>query len=144
MLKLWLLTCCSNCSSHYAQQSHTRSISQPNPKICNLVSTTHKECWGELAGQENTLGSSGMPGNQHHSKERAEGINTPLSKTSRCSVSTDRSDRLPRPVRPVGSNKLAVGPRPVRSVRTREPQNPVYKTPLDPSSQHLIIQLFLS
>ena len=48
----------SKWSSHNAQQSHTRSISQPNPRICNLVSTTHKECWGELAGQENVLRSS--------------------------------------------------------------------------------------
>ena len=58
VLKLWLLTCCSNCSSHNAHQSHTCSISQPNPKICNLDGLTHKQCWGELAGQENASKSS--------------------------------------------------------------------------------------
>ena len=30
----------------------------PTKKICNLVSTTNKECWGELAGQEIAYGSS--------------------------------------------------------------------------------------
>ena len=43
-------------SSHNGHIAHTHSISQPNPMICNLVSTTHKECWGELAGQENGFG----------------------------------------------------------------------------------------
>ena len=47
------------CSSHNGHFAHTHSISQPNSMMCNLVSTTHKECWGELAGQENALGSSG-------------------------------------------------------------------------------------
>jgi len=37
--------------------THTLNLST-QLKISNLVSTTHKECWGELAGQRKALGSS--------------------------------------------------------------------------------------
>ena len=89
------------------------------------------------------------------------GIHTPLPKTSRCSISIDRSDRSPRPsvqklavvtvrldrsdrssrpVRPVWL-KLAVTPAD-RSDRSREPQTHVYKTLPDPSSQTRSIKYF--
>ena len=37
--------------------AHTLNLST-QLKISNLVSTTHKEYWGELAGQRKALGSS--------------------------------------------------------------------------------------
>ena len=78
-------------------------------------------------------------------KRGLRGINTPHFKTSHCNCQVDRSDRSPRPVRPIGSNKLAVGPRSVRPVRAREVQTPVYKTPLDHSSiSMLVLRCFLS
>jgi len=58
VLKLWLLTATQNrAPTMLTKGAHTLNLST-QLKISNLVSTTHKECWGELAGQRKALGSS--------------------------------------------------------------------------------------
>ena len=139
MLKLWLLTCCSKCSSHNALQSHTCSISQPNPKVCNLDGLTHKECWRELAGQKKYFSELKKgQGTSFPCKRRVRGINTPLLKSSCCNCQC-------RPVRLVPQTGLFKSTS--RYTQTgltglgqRSP-NPSLGAPLGPPSQHLIIQV---
>jgi hypothetical protein len=58
VVKLWLLTAAQNAYLiKLIKGAHTLNLST-QLKISNLVSTTHKECWGELAGQRKALGSS--------------------------------------------------------------------------------------
>ena len=101
--KLGIMLSCSICSQRVASLNPTQGSNLDSLK-------SHKERLGRTSQVLSRLkDGSGMYGISTPEWVRVLGINTPLSKTSRCSVSV-------RPVRPVDSNKLAVGPRPVRPV----------------------------
>ena len=88
-----------------------------------IHSNLTKRGWGGLLkcshGSEMALECNGISTPEW---VRVWGINTPLSKTSRCSVRV-RPVRPVGPVRPVSSNKLAIGPD--RSDRSAGPVRPV-------------------
>ena len=97
---------CSHCLSALSTKASLNPAQGFNSNHSNLT----KRGWGGLLkcshGSKMAQKYNGLSTLE---RVRVWGINTPLSKTSRCSVRV-------RPVKPVGSNKLAVGPRPVRTV----------------------------
>ena len=107
VLKLGIMLSLLKCSQMKVSLNPTQGF---NSNHSNLT----KRGWGGLLkcshGSEMALECNGI---STHEWVRVWSINTPLSKTSRCSIS----------VRPVGSNKLAVGPE--RSDRLARPVRPV-------------------
>ena len=111
MLKLGLMLSLLKCAL-------SKSFTQPNSKDSTLITQISQREVGEdffkcSHDSEMGLESNGI---STHEWVRVWGINTHLSKLAVALSDLDRSDRSPRPVRPVSSNKLAVGPRPVRLV----------------------------
>ena len=98
--------------------SHTQ-ISQLNLKICNLVSTTHKECWRELACQRKDFEKPSAEGTNNSQQSEPKSINTHLPKTSYCPIRA----RPVIPIRPTSQTScqkkqsLSLVLRPVRAVR---------------------------